>query len=107
MLALKETDSPTFKVLEIECGSGTPVYRKIQIWFSYTEPVAFLDSFSGQLLVSENVWRTTTGKHLNSIQSDKRKRLPRGQFLRELSLLEKSLIKNIGGERGKDNNQQV
>ena len=39
----------------------------IRIFYSYTTPVAFIDS-DNTLVVSENVWSMTTAKHLNWIE---------------------------------------
>lgn len=37
----------------------------ITVWFSYDTPIAFRSS--GERVVRENIWSTTTGKHLNAI----------------------------------------
>jgi len=48
------------------------------LWFSYDTVVAFND---GTLVVSENCWKTTTGKHLNWIDGgNKKNRLKRADF---------------------------
>tara|TARA_Y100000114_G_scaffold37722_1_gene33311 strand:+ start:772 stop:1278 length:507 start_codon:yes stop_codon:yes gene_type:complete len=39
----------------------------IRVFYSYTTPVAFIDS-DNTLVVSENVWSMTTAKHLNWIE---------------------------------------
>lgn len=47
----------------------------LEIWYSYETPVAF--RFAGKRVVSENVWSSTTGKHLNAIDGgDKESRVP-------------------------------
>ena len=51
----------------------------LSIWFSYKTPVAFRDLGSG-LVCRENDWKQTTGKHLNAIEPDKRKRIPGPAF---------------------------
>ncbi len=53
------------------------------IYFSYKTIVAFSTLDTG-LVVSENVWGITTGKHLNWINRDKKSRLPHQQFMDEL-----------------------
>ena len=53
------TDLPNFTVVTI----GERTY-----WFSYTTCVGFLDYSTGRgIVVRENVWGPTTGKHLNEI----------------------------------------
>ena len=50
----------------------------LTLYFSYDTVVAY--DYNGRLVISENVWSTTTGKHLNFIDRDKDKRLPHNQF---------------------------
>lgn len=57
--------------LEVSIGNLT-------LYFSYKTVVAF--SIPGYLACSENQWSTTTGKHLNWIEPDKRKRLSGEEF---------------------------
>lgn len=58
---------------------GTVTY-----WFSYETCVAFQDG-SGPRVVSENVWSSTTGKHLNYIDGHRReRRVPHAEFTRLL-----------------------
>lgn len=52
---------------------------EIEFYYSYETIVAFATPETG-LVCSENVWGTTTGKHLNWIQSDKKKRIKNGTF---------------------------
>ena len=42
----------------------------ITVWFSYDTPIAF--RASGERVVRENIWSTTTGKHLNAIDGGSR-----------------------------------
>ena len=39
----------------------------VRVFYSYTTPVAFIDS-DNTLVISENVWSMTTAKHLNWIE---------------------------------------
>ena len=49
-------------------------------WFSYKTLVAFQKGFSG-IIVRQNDWGPTTGKHLNVIDGgDKKRRLSAGEF---------------------------
>ena len=57
----------------------------LTLWFSYDTVVAFENGVA--LYCSENVWSTTTGKHLNWIQPDKKRRIPSEQFEIELRAL--------------------
>ena len=51
----------------------------LKIYFSYDTVVAFSNGWSN-LVVSENIWGPTTGKHLNWINSDHSVRLDRNEF---------------------------
>lgn len=56
----------------------------ITIYFSYETPVALWNG--RELIVSENEWSRTTGKHLNRIDGgDRFNRIPHKQFLEEIS----------------------
>ena len=48
-------------------------------YFSYETLIAFTDP-NGKLVIRENDWGTTTGKHLNAIDSDKNKRVTGTRF---------------------------
>ena len=50
----------------------------LTVYFSYKTPVAFQTPHG--LVCSENVWSTTTGKHLNWIQPNKKNRIPNAEF---------------------------
>jgi hypothetical protein len=54
------------------------------LYFSYKTLIAV--STKGELLVSENVWSQTTGKHLNEI-STKGQRIPYDDFVQKVELL--------------------
>lgn len=54
----------------------------LSIWFSYGTPIAF-ENGKG-LVVSENCWCVTTGKHLNWVSTDKKIRLKRDEFMMKL-----------------------
>ena len=61
------------------------------VWFSYATPIAF-KVYGQPRVVRENVWSTTTGKHLNSIDGGtkeaKARRVSSDEFNRELDELE-------------------
>lgn len=57
----------------LEVNLGT-----ITLYYSYSTIVAF--RADGALVCSENVWSTTTGKHLNQIQPNKRARVKHEEF---------------------------
>jgi len=69
--------------LVFELGEGSAVY------YSYRTPVAF--RVAGHLVVRENVWGPTTGKHLNAIdggsKAAKKARVPGEAFELMLSKL--------------------
>jgi len=48
------------------------------LWFSYETCVAF--ATKGYVVVSENAWSTTTGRHIGCIPHDKRHRIPLEEF---------------------------
>ena len=63
-------------------GSGHCLYFElgpIRLYYSYKTVVAFYTTHSG-LVISENLWGSTTGKHLNWINEDKSNRIPRKEF---------------------------
>jgi len=51
----------------------------LEIWFSYKTPIAFRAPGYG-LVIRDNAWGPTTGKHLNAISDDKSKRIPGQEF---------------------------
>jgi hypothetical protein len=57
---------------------------KICFYFSYQTVVAFY--------FDEDLWSTTTGKHINAVCNDKSKRLPRHEFE---ARLQAALVKTI------------
>lgn len=61
-------------------------FNNFTLYYSYDTIVAYDDIDDG-LVCSENVWTVTTGKHLNWIEPDKKKRVKYGVFevkLREM-----------------------
>lgn len=70
--------------LRVDVGSLT-------LWYSYDTVVAFRGK-NGRV-VSQNVWGTTTGKHLNWIDGgNKSTRIPYDQFVEQLQ----SYLKELG-----------
>lgn len=55
---------------------------EITIWFSYSTPIAFKKY--GKLVIRKNDWSTTTGKHLNLINTDKSIRIDGAEFEKRL-----------------------
>lgn len=58
---------------------------RVRLYFSYDTVVAFSDGCG--LVICENDWGPTTGKHLNWINDDKSKRIPSGEFEKKLAKL--------------------
>jgi hypothetical protein len=54
-------------------------------YFSYDTLIAFIGD--NGLIIRKNVWGSTTGKHLNWIDSDKSKRVDKDIFNKELEAL--------------------
>ena len=59
--------------------SAVTVFDALKVWFSYNTIIAFWTPDSG-LVVSENVWSKTTGKHLNWLEPDKKCRVSNDDF---------------------------
>lgn len=57
----------------------------IEFYYSYETIVAYADN-QDHLVCCENVWTTTTGKHLNWIMSDKKLRTKSDNFQEMLKL---------------------
>jgi len=76
------------KIMSYDTGEALRVHLPdMIIWFSYDEPIAFQVS-QGSIWLSENKGFTefpegsrTTGRHLNTIDRDHGRRLPRRAFL--------------------------
>lgn len=81
-ISIKYPDRDT-KQIDVTIGNLT-------IHFSYQTVIAFSHPSTG-FVISENVWSTTTGRHLNDIDPDKSKRIPYGDFADILEDLMKSL----------------
>lgn len=64
----------------------------LELFFSYETPVAFRTSKTG-LVVSENIWGNTTGKHLNWLDGGRKEcRVPNDEFEEQL----KELLESMG-----------
>lgn len=62
---------------------------RLNLWFSYKTIVAF--EYDGRLSIIKNYWSTTSGKHLNWIDRDKKVRLESLEFNRLLDDLLRKL----------------
>ena len=69
--------TPQWNTTQVHIGN-------LSIWFSYKTIIAFCNVKQG-MVVSENQWGPTTGKHLNWINTT-RQRLPRTQFNEEFNI---------------------
>lgn len=54
-------------------------FPKLDIYYSYETPIAFRTADTG-FVIRENDWSTTTGKHLNWLDEDKKKRISGEEF---------------------------
>ena len=80
---MKLIQSHNKNLTEIQIGN-------IIFYFSYETCVAFDDGYD--LVVCENIWGPTTGKHLNSIDGgNKKDRLSYEEFNKRLNLLEQTM----------------
>ena len=68
--------------------------NRIEYYFSYNTLVAFKHP-SSDLVIRENIWGNTTGKHLNWIDDDKSKRVDTETFFEKLQELKSNLIINV------------
>jgi hypothetical protein len=55
------------------------IIGELTLWFSYQTVIAFQQGW-GETVITENIWGTTTGKHLNEIDPDHSIRLPNNKF---------------------------
>lgn len=58
----------------------------ITVYFSYSTPVAFVTP-QGELVIRQNDWSATSGRHLNIIDPDHSKRITGEAFRARLSAL--------------------
>jgi hypothetical protein len=68
--------------------------NNIDYYFSYKTLVAFNHKSTG-LVIRENLWGNTTGKHLNWIDNDKSKRVDTPTFFEKLDELKSNLVINV------------
>lgn len=64
------TDLPNFCIVHLP---------KISIAFSYETPIAYSTAGTGWQ-VTDRSWSKTTGKHLNYMEDDKKKRIPNEEW---------------------------
>lgn len=69
MLPILKQLGPNF--VNVECDG-------VIVWFSYETPIAF--SVNGYLYARKNEWSVSTGKHLNTLEPDKLRRLDSEAF---------------------------
>lgn len=62
----------------------------LSVWYSYKTPIAFYHPSTGTV-IRQNDWSTTTGKHLNAIDTDKKIRVTGEEFERRFAALLNSL----------------
>ncbi len=71
------TDRPNFYIINTDQGV---------FWYSYKTCIAFRTVDTG-LVIRENAWSSTTGKHLNEINRDHSIRIPGVEFEERLAAL--------------------
>lgn len=72
------------KYINSNYGSSRAVQvGNLTLYFSYRTVIAFQDGYSS-LVITENMWGRTTGKHLNWINSDKSRRISYVEFKQKL-----------------------
>lgn len=55
-------------------------------YFSYKTLIGFYSNATNTYYARENIWGSTTGRHLNCIEPDKSKRLSKDEFYKMLEL---------------------
>jgi hypothetical protein len=63
----------------------------ITVWYSYSTPIAF-KIVGSELVIRQNEWSTTTGKHLNQINTDKSIRVSGDDFKARWNRLDPSKV---------------
>lgn len=58
-------------------------FENLSLYYSYNTCIAYREN--GELVIRENEWSTTTGKHLNAICSDKSIRIDGTEFETKLA----------------------
>jgi len=58
-------------------------FTGLTLWFSYEECIAF--KWLNKMVICENRWNKTTGKHLNAIDRDKKLRVNFDNFRHQLT----------------------
>ena len=87
-MAIRITRSMNRNLTEVTIG-------EITIWFSCETPVAYHTRDSGYV-VCENIWSNTTGRHLNSIDSGRKKdRIPQREFALNLMEIQSRINTNF------------
>jgi hypothetical protein len=76
--------------IEKYCGENATrvLCGTTSLWFSYETLVAFFTPKIGKVVVHENIWGNTTGKHLNAIEAssfNKSKRVSSDEFAKLLA----------------------
>ena len=59
-------------------------FDNLTLWYSYRIVIAYR-AIGENIVIRENSWSTTTGKHLNWIDDDKSKRIDSNEFEKLLS----------------------
>ena len=62
------------------------VGQQLRLYFSYTTIIAFEINY--KRFVCENVWKSTTARHINLLEPNKKKRMTRAEFLKKLAKIE-------------------
>lgn len=85
---------PTLSLDKVASNLHTVTVGKLKLFYSYKTVIAYENA--GKLTICENVWSSTTGKHLNIINRDKSERLAHEVFLRRLG----DMIERYGASKG-------
>ncbi len=85
-LSIKKETYGDYKTNNYGVHSQKITIGKLRLYFSYDTVIAFEDGYL-DIVVSENKWKQTTGRHLNWIEPDKSKRINREKFENKLNEL--------------------
>ena len=81
----------TIRLITTAPNANHVILGALTIYFSYATPIAFSHPSTG-LVIRENDWSSTTGKHLAKIEPDKSKRINGKLFEEKLAAVSEGEI---------------
>lgn len=87
---IEDNMSNELPTVQIDKNLVTLYTPTVTLWFSYRVLIAF--RIGAEKVVHQNDWSTTTGRHLNAIEPDKKKRVTSGEFFAKWRQLSKAAV---------------